>query len=172
MDHNRQLRFFYLIFFGMVLLIIICFIAPFTSHIGMIIVGLITVPLLSYLLPWLMDLSSTIYTSLIYGFDQPNASYEDQFYEDDMDKAKRLVREGKWEKAVMAYRAIVQQAPNKTEPRFYLAQSYRRAGYLGLAASEYKKIADSKSELGSNHAFVLESERAIQDLEFKGPARS
>jgi hypothetical protein len=81
-----------------------------------------------------------------------------------MDKAKRLVREGKWDKAAMAYRAIVQKAPEKPEPRFYLAQNYQRAGYLGLALSEYRKITGLKEELGPNHALVSESERSIGEL--------
>lgn len=160
MDDNRQLRIFYLIFFSMVLLTIV----SFTSSFEAIIAGLIAVPILSYTLPWLIDLISTIYTSLIYGFDHSDTSYERQFYQDDMDKAKRLVREEEWEKAVMAYRAIIQRAPKKPEPRFHLAQSYQRAGYLGLAASEYRKIIDSKDELGLGHAFVLESERAMNKL--------
>ena len=81
-----------------------------------------------------------------------------------MDKAKRLVREGKWNQAVTAYRSIVRKPPEKAEPRFYLAQSHQNAGYPGLAMSEYRKIVDSKGELGPNHVFVLESERTIEEL--------
>ncbi len=160
MDDNRQLRIYYLIFFSMVLLIIV----SFTSSFEAIIAGLITVPILSYTLPWLIDLISTIYTSLIYGFDHSDTSYENQFYQDDMDKAKRLVREGEWEKAVTAYRAIIQRAPKKLEPHFYLAQNYERVGYLGLALGEYWNIIRLKNELGHNHALVLESERAMNKL--------
>lgn len=164
MDDNRQLRIFYLIFFSMALLIIICFITPFTSPSGVIIVGLIAIPILSYALPWLMDLISTIYTSLIYGFDHSNASYEDHFYQDDMAKAKRLVREEKWYEAIFAYQEIINKAPKKLEPRYNLAKVYQTVGQLWLAMSEYRKIMGSKDELGSNHAFVLESERTMTKL--------
>jgi hypothetical protein len=34
MDNNRQLRICYQIFFSMVLLVIVCFITPFTSSLG------------------------------------------------------------------------------------------------------------------------------------------
>lgn len=164
MDDNRQLRIFYIIFFSAALLIIIFFIAPFASSSGVIIAGLIAVPVLSYTLPWLMDLISTTFTALIYGFDHSDASHENQSYHDDMDKANRLVREGKWGKAVTAYRAIVQKAPEKPEPRFYLAHCYQKAGHLGLAASEYKKIVCLTDRLEPNHVFIFESERALEEL--------
>jgi hypothetical protein len=47
-------------------------------------------------------------------------------------------------------------------------QSYQRAGYLGLAISEYGKIVVLKDELGPNHPFVLESERAFEELKKTG----
>jgi len=164
MDDNRQLRIFYLIFFSMVLLIIICFITPFTSPSGVIIVGLIAIPILSYALPWLMDLISTIYTSLIYGFDHSNASYEDHFYQDDMAKAKRLVREEKLHEAIFAYQVIINKVPQKCEPRFNLARVYQMAGQSWLAMGEYRKIVNSKDGIGSNHILVLESERTMTKL--------
>jgi Tfp pilus assembly protein PilF len=81
-----------------------------------------------------------------------------------MDKATRLVREGRWNEAMALYRTIIQKAPQKAEPHFNLARIYQKKGYLGLATTEYKKIIALKDELGSNHAFVVESERAIEEL--------
>ena len=164
MDNNHDLRIFYVIFFGMVLLVIVCFITPFTSPPGVIIVGLIAVLILSYLLPWLMDLFSTIYTSLIYGFDHSVTSYEDHLYQDNMEKAKRLVRDEKWYEAIFAYQEIINKAPKKLEPRFNLAKVYQIVGQLWLALGEYQNILSFKNEAGSNHIFVLESEIIAEEL--------
>ncbi len=81
-----------------------------------------------------------------------------------MDKATRLVREGKLNEAIVAYRQITQKAPKMCEPRFNLARLYEKVGHFGLALSEYRKIANLKDELGTSHALVIESERAIQTL--------
>ena len=159
MDDSQLRRWFFVYFFGVVSVIYL-----FTGHPKVMLVGLFLVPLLSLALPTFMNLFSSIYTSLIYGPDYSEPSYEGQFYADDMDKAKRLVREGKWREAATAYRSIVREAPEKLEPRFYLAQSYQRAGYLGLAISEYKKIVDSKDGIGPSHTFVLESARIVEEL--------
>ncbi len=160
MDDSQLRRWFFVYFSGIVSVIYL-----FTGHPKVIIVGLFLVPLLGLALPKFMNLFSSIYTSLIYGPDYSTPSYESQFYADDMDKAKRLAREGKWPEAATAYRSIVRKAPEKAEPRFYLAKSYQKAGYPGLAMSEYRKIVDSKDELGPNHTFVLESARVVEDLE-------
>ena len=167
MDDNRHIRIFYQIFFGMVLLVIVCFITPFTSSLGVIIVGLIAVLILSYSLPWLMDLFSTIYTSLIYGFDHSVTSYEGHLYQDNMEKAKRLVRDEKWYGAIYAYQEIINKAPRKLEPRFNLAKVYQKVGHLGLALNEYKKIIGLKDQFGATHPFVLESGRAAEELKNK-----
>lgn len=41
---------------------------------------------------------------------------------------------------------------------------YQMAGQLGLALHEYDKLRNAKDELGPNHVFVLELERAIEEL--------
>ncbi len=163
-DDDRQIRIYYLIVFSMALLIIICFISPFTSSIWVVIVGLIAVPILSYTLPWFIDLISTIYTSLIYGFNHSDASYESQFYQDDMEKAKRLVREEKWYEAIFAYQEIINKVPQKCEPRFNLAKVYQIVGQFWLAMREYKKIVHLTDGSESNHVFISESQRAIEEL--------
>ncbi|MDI7258685.1 MAG: hypothetical protein QME90_02060 [Thermodesulfobacteriota bacterium] len=107
---------------------------------------------------------SSIYVSLICGPDSSSPSYESQSYQNDMDKAQRLLREEKWNKAIAAYREIIRKAPKKGEPRFSLARIYQKMGHFGLALSEYQKIVDLKNELGRNHVYVLESERSIKEL--------
>ena len=119
---------------------------------------------LSLIWPKLVNLVSSGGISLIYGFSSPDLSYENRSYQDDMDKATRLVREGRWNETMAVYRDITQKAPQKAEPRFSLARIYQKMGHLGLALSEYKKIANLKDELGPNHPFVVESERAIEEL--------
>ncbi len=119
---------------------------------------------LSLIWPKLVNLISAVGTSLIYGPNFPDLSYENRSYQDDMDKATRFVREGRWNEAMAVYRTITHKAPQKAEPHFNLARIYQKMGHLGLAISEYKKIINLKDELGSNHAFVVESERAIEEL--------
>ena len=164
---DRQLRIWFQIIFSMATFIIFCFINPFTSPLGVVIIALLTIPVLSYTFPWLIDSLSQIYIFLIYGPDYSDPSYENRFYQDDMDKAKRLMREGEWDKAMHAYREIVQKSPMMCEPKFNLAQLYQMAGHLGLALNEYKKIVGSKNQFGSTHLFVLESERAVEELKHK-----
>lgn len=164
MDDNHQLRIFYLIFFSMAILNIICFISPFASSLGVVIVGLIAIPILGYALPWFIDLLSVTYTSLIYGFNHSDASYENQFYQDDMERANRLVREEKWYEAIFAYQVIINKAPKKCEPRFNVAKVYQRAGQYWLAMREYKQIIYLADGLEPNRVFIFESERAIEEL--------
>jgi tetratricopeptide (TPR) repeat protein len=81
-----------------------------------------------------------------------------------MDRAKRLVREERWNEAITACREIIQRAPKMYEARFNLARVYQMAGHLGLALHEYNKLRNLRDEIGPNHVFVLESERAIEEL--------
>jgi hypothetical protein len=134
------------------------------EHLGVKILGLLLIPLLSFALPRLMTFVSTGSTFLIYGTHYSDPSYENRFYQDDMNRVKRLVREGRLHEAIWAYREIIQKAPKMYEARFNLAQVYRMAGQLGLAAHEYDKLRNLRDELGPNHVFVLESERAIAEM--------
>jgi len=159
MDDDQQLRLWFQVFLSMCLLMIFMW----TGYL-VVLVGLLLVPLLSFALPRLMDFVSTAGISLIYGTDYSDPSYENRFYQDDMDKAKRLVREKRWNEAICAYREIIEKAPKMYEARFNLARVYQMAGQLGLALHEYHKLRNVTDELGPNHPFVLESERAIEEL--------
>lgn len=75
-----------------------------------------------------------------------------------------MVREEKWNEAIVAYREIIQKSPKMCQPRFNLARIYQKEGHFGLALVQYKRILDSKDDLGPNHALIIESERAIQEL--------
>jgi len=119
---------------------------------------------LSLIWPKLVNLISSAGISLIYGFSSPDLSYENRNYEEDMGKVQRLVREEKWNEAIVAYREIIQKAPKMCEARFNLARLYEKGGHFGLALSEYKKLTNLKDKLGPNHALIIESERAIQEL--------
>jgi len=162
---DRQLRIWFQVIFSMAVITIF----SFTWDASVLIVGLLTAAILGYILPWSINFISIVFHNLIYGPDNSGASYESQFYQDDMDKAKRLMREGEWDKAMYAYREIIQKSPMMCEPRFNLAQVYQMAGYLGLALNEYKKIVGLKDQFGATHPFVLESERAVEGLKNKPP---
>ena len=89
-NDDRQLRGLYLVYFSGVILLIYLW----TGHAATIVLGLCVVPILGFGLPPFMNFVSKTFVSLIYGFGSEELSYENGFYEDDMDKAKRLVREG------------------------------------------------------------------------------
>jgi len=129
---------------------------------------------LSLIWPKLVNFVSSAGISLIYGFNSPDLSYGHRYYAEDMGKAQKLVREEKWNEAIVAYREIIQKDPKMCEPRFNLARIYQKMGHLGLALSEYKRIVNLKDELGPNNALVIESERAIEELPglMKGNAQS
>jgi tetratricopeptide (TPR) repeat protein len=139
----------------------------FTWDVSVLIVGLLTAAILGYILPWSINFISIVFNNLIYGPDNSEDSYENRSYRNDMDKAKSLMREGEWDKATHTYREIIQKSPMMCEPRFNLARVFQMAGYLGLALNEYKKIVGLKDQFGATHPFVLESERAVEELKHK-----
>lgn len=160
---DRQLRICFQVFLSMAMIIIF----SFTGDATVLIIGLFMAAVLGYMLPWPIHFISNAFNTLIYGPTYSEDSYESQFYRDDMDKAKSLTREGDWDKAIHVYREIMQKSPMMCEPKFNLAQAYRRVGYLGLALNEYNRIVDLKDQFGATHPFVLESERAVEELKKK-----
>lgn len=109
----------------------------------------------------------TIFSSYFSGIFWPertDTSYENTRYQDDMDRARRLVRKAKLYDAIVAYRDIIRNAPGQLEPRFNLAQIYEKVGHPGVAMGEYHKILNLNKERGANHPLALESERAISEL--------
>jgi len=179
MDDNRKLRLWFQVFLSGCTFMIYIWISGLGAnlfgigikHLGVLIVGLLLILPLSFALPRLMDLASTLSAFLIYGTDYSDPSYENRFYQDDMDRAKRLVREERWNEAIYAYRDIIQKAPAMHEARFNLARAYRMAGHLGLALREYNEVRSLKDELGPNHVFVVESERAVEELRGVSPSK-
>ncbi|NIS62754.1 MAG: hypothetical protein GTO13_19255 [Proteobacteria bacterium] len=172
MDDNRKIRLWFQVFLTGCMYLIYIWISSLGAalfgvgikHLGVLRVGLLFILPLSFALPRLMDLVSTLSAFLIYGPGYSDPSYENRCYKDDMDRAKRLVREGEVNGAIRAYREIARKAPTKYEARFNLAQVYRMAGYLGLALYEYDRLRNLSDELGPNHVFVRESERIIEEL--------
>ena len=104
------------------------------------------------------------FSSGIYWSGSADNSYENLLYQDDMDRAKRLAREGRWTEVIMAYREIVRKAPGQFEPRFNLARAYQEAGHPGLAIGEYHGIIKLNKMRETRDPFALESERAISEL--------
>ncbi|MFQ6078792.1 MAG: hypothetical protein ACE5NJ_06625, partial [Thermodesulfobacteriota bacterium] len=116
MDDDRQIRLWLQVFLSLCLAMI--YIG--TGQIGVVIVGFLLIPPLSFALPRVVDRVSQASTFLIYGTGYSDPSYENRCYQDDMDKAKRLVREMRFHEAIWAYREIIQKAPKMYEARFYL----------------------------------------------------
>jgi tetratricopeptide (TPR) repeat protein len=119
---------------------------------------------LSELVHWLMNYLGFPLISGIYTGYHSGASYDNGYYRDDMDKARKLVREEKWDQAIQAYREIIRKAAEEIEPRFNLAEVYQKAGHLGLAMSEYHKIVNLKYQVRDSCLYVRESERCIEEL--------
>ena len=179
MDDNKKIRLWFQVFLTGCMYLIYIWVSGLGAnlfgigikHLGVLIVGLLLILPLSFALPRFMDLVSRTVTFLIYGSNRSDPSYESRFYQDDMDKAKRLVREERWNEAIYAYRDIIQKAPAMHEARFNLARAYRMAGHLGLALREYNEVRSLKDELGPNHVFVIESERAVEELRGVSPSK-
>ncbi len=146
------------------LTLVVFIIFSFTGKLAVFLIGLLLANGLAYaFMPALNSILSLINT-LIYGSAGTDNSYEGRFYQTDLDQARKMVRESRWEKAISCYRKIVEQAPEKVEARFELAKVYRTAGYTGLALLEYETIKDLRDKIGEHHPFVLESERMIEEL--------
>ncbi len=163
-DDDRQMRLFLFATFWMLtyFLTVACLGLSDTPLVNILI--LVLPFLLCVACTYLINFLSSIPASLFSGPHFSDRSYENGPYQNDMDKAKKLVREGKLDEAITAYREIIQKSPKHSEPRFNLARIYKRAGYPGLALSEYRKIIDLKEELGTDHPLIFESERAITEL--------
>ncbi|MBM4339490.1 MAG: tetratricopeptide repeat protein [Deltaproteobacteria bacterium] len=157
---DRQIRICFQVFLSMVMIIVF----SFTGEPLVLIGGLLMASLLGYLVPSGVHFISNVFGQLVYGFFSSDDSYEYRSFQDDMDKAKSLVRGEEYDKAIHAYREIIQKSPLMCEPRYNLAQIYWRAGYPGLALSEYNGIVAMKDQFGSTHPLVLESERATEEL--------
>jgi tetratricopeptide (TPR) repeat protein len=159
-------RLLYICLFGVLLVI------SFFGHCGGLLNALI-LAIIAILISFSMgigisELGTSFLSPFISGLYWPDRSmdpsYENLLYQDDMEKAQRIVREAKWDKAIIAYREIALQVPNRIEPRYYLAQVYQRVGHFGLAMGEYQKIIKLNEMKGAHHPFALESERAICEL--------
>ena len=135
-DNDRYFRIFLFAIFWCVTSLL----TPLAARCGntfLIIAFIFLLPfLLSLIWPKLVNLISSAGISLLYGFSSPDLSYENRYYEEDMGKARRLVREEKWNEAIVAYREVIQKAPKMCEPRFNLARIYQKLGHIGCALSE------------------------------------
>lgn len=160
---DRQIRVGLQIYLSLVAIIIF----SFTGEWKVFVIGLIIANGLAYAFIPVSNFISSVVSSLIYGSAGADNSYEGRSYRTDMDQARKMVRESRWDEAISSYRKIVEKAPEKVEARFELAKIYQIAGYTGLALLEYQKIRESGSELGGNHPFVLESEKLIEGLKIR-----
>jgi tetratricopeptide (TPR) repeat protein len=120
--------------------------------------------LCSWAVPWVQNYVGSLFVSLTFGVSDTSSSYVKNFYPCEMEKARRFVLERRLNEAVVAYREIVQKAPDQIEARFMLADSYRKLGYVSLAMSEYHKIIHMKWGSEPCHPYVWEAQRAIKEL--------
>lgn len=157
---DRQIRVALQIYLTLVVVIIF----SFTGELTVLFIGLILANGLAYaVMPTLNFITSSM-SALIFGSTRQDDSYEGRFYQTDLDQARKMARESRWDEAISCYRKIIEHAPDKVEARFELAKVYRNAGYTGLALLEYQTIKDLKDQIGEQHPFVLESERMIEEL--------
>lgn len=157
---DREIRIFFQIFLFMATIIIV----SFSRQPKVLMIGAPLSFILGYIAPWLFNMISKTFIDLIYGSGSGWDSYQDHFYQEDMDRAKKLVREGNYYQAISLYREIIQKVPMIMEPRFNLAKIYQLLGHKGLALNEYKKILSLRDQLGESHPFILESKMAIERL--------
>ncbi|MCM8792799.1 MAG: hypothetical protein NC826_06670, partial [Candidatus Omnitrophica bacterium] len=133
---DRQIRVALQIYLTLVVLIIF----SFTRELTVFLIGILLANGLAYAFMPALNSISSLMISLIYGSGGKDNSYEGRFYQRDLDQARKMVRESRWDEAISCYRKIVKQAPEKVEARFELAKVYQIAGYTGLALLEYETI--------------------------------
>ncbi len=157
---DRQIRIGLQIYLSLVAFIIFQFVRAWE----VLVIGLVIANGLAFAFVPVSNFLSSVISSLLYGATGADDSYENRSYRTDMDQARKMVREERWDEAISSYRKILEKAPEKIEVRFELAKIYQIAGYPGLALLEYQKIKESGSELGANHPFVLESAKLMEEL--------
>jgi tetratricopeptide (TPR) repeat protein len=157
---DRQIRVSLQIYLSLVVLVIFLFVRVWEVFI----IGLVIANGLAFAFVPVSNYLSSVISSLIYGTTGSDDSYENRSYRTDMDQARKMVREERWNEAISFYRKILEKAPEKIEVRFELAKIYQIAGYTGLALLEYQKIRESVSELGEHHPYVLESAKLSEEL--------
>ncbi len=157
---DRQIRIGLQIYLSLMAFIIYQFIGGWEVFI----IGLVIANGLAFAFVPVSNFLSSVIGSLIYGIAGADNSYESRSYQTDMDQARKMVREERWDEAISSYRKILEKAPEKVEVRFELAKIYQIAGYTGLAMLEYQKIRESVNELGEHHPYVLESAKMMEEL--------
>jgi tetratricopeptide (TPR) repeat protein len=86
-------------------------------------------------------------------------------FEADMEKANSVRRDGHLPEAITLYKKIIELAPDRAEPLFEMANTYRLAGDLSQARATYIKVAARFAEsLGTEHYIIRESRTRARKL--------
>ena len=120
--------------------------------------SLATIPL-SFIAASFVGVTGEKSVDLIYGLKQPPNPYKKSgLFEADMQKANALRREKRYPEALELYEKISQLAPERVEPFFELADTYRLSSDWDRAASAYVKVVRLfEKKLGPDYFLISES---------------
>ena len=114
---------------------------------------------LSFLAPILVGVTGEKSVDLLYGFKQPPNPYpKSGLFEADMQKANALRREKRYPETLELYEKICKLAPERIEPFFELADTYRLSGDAERAISAYIRVVMLfEKKLGPDYFLISES---------------
>jgi len=127
--------------------------------------ALATIPL-SLIAPIFVGVTGEKAVDALYGLKQPPNPYpKSGLFEADMQKANALRREKRYPETLELYGKICQLAPERIEPFFELADTYRLSGDAERAISAYIRVVMLfEKKLGPDYFLISESHLRCRQL--------
>ena len=142
-----------------------------TQHSGWYLLAPIATIPLAYLLFQIIRATADGSVNILYGMGRGKQIYsKGLLFEADMEKANSVRREGNLPEAILLYKKIIELAPDRAEPFFEMANTYRMAQEGEKARAIYMKVLAGFAEsLGMEHYIISESRTRARELspEFK-----
>lgn len=139
--------------------LLISVVLAYIRHSGWYLLAPIATIPLAYLFFQMIRLTADGSVNILYGMGRGKQIYSKSLlFDADMEKANALRREGNFPEAILLYEKIIELAPDRAEPLFEMANTYRMSQEGEKARAAYIKVATRFAEsLGREHFFVRES---------------
>lgn len=162
-DFNHYIRIQIWMLFPAVLL---CGVLFFTRHSGWYLLAPIATVPLAYLFSQLVRATGDGAVNVLYGMGRGKQIYSKSLlFDADMEKANALRRDGKFPEAIALYGKIIGLSPDRAEPLFEMANTYRLAQEKEKARAIYMKVLAGFAEsLGTEHYIISESRTRAREL--------
>lgn len=162
-DFNHYLRIQIWMFLPALLISVVL---AYTRHSGWCLLAPIATIPLAYLFFQMLHLTGEGAVDILFGMGRGNLIYSKSLlFDGDMEKANALRREAKLPEAILLYKKIIELAPDRAEPLFEMANTYRMSREGEKARAAYIKVATRFAEsLGREHFFVREARDRAREL--------